>query len=157
MANPSYRLLVVDDETLALNLVKRVFESESDIEVHSTTSSQRALEIGMLHDIDLVITDQRMPEMEGLQLLARMREVRPHALRILLTAFPDTSVALKAINEGLVYRFVLKPWDTEDMRLTVRRALETKRLSDEHERLIGQLRSSHQELIEAEHMAALGR
>lgn len=157
MANPSYRLLVVDDETLALNLVKRVFESESDIEVHSTTSAQRALEIGMLHDIDLVITDQRMPEMEGLQLLARMREVRPHALRILLTAFPDTSVALKAINEGLVYRFVLKPWDTEDMRLTVRRALETKRLSDEHERLIGQLRSSHQELIEAEHMAALGR
>jgi signal transduction histidine kinase len=153
----SYRLLFVDDEPLALNLAKRVFEPESDIEVHSTTSAQRGLEIAMLHDIDLVITDQRMPEMDGLQFLARMREVRPGALRILLTAFPDTSVALKAINEGLVYRFVLKPWDTDDMRVTVRRALETKRLSDENERLISQVRFSHQELVEAEHMAALGR
>jgi signal transduction histidine kinase len=115
------------------------------------------MEMAMLSDIDLVITDQRMPEMSGLQLLARLREIRPRALRILLTAFPDTTVALKAINEGLVYRFVLKPWKPEEMRLTVRRALETKRLSDEHERLVTQLKSSHQELARSEHMAALGR
>src|SRR5947207_2830095 len=127
---PSYRLLVVDDEPLALNLAKRVFESESDIALHSATSAVRALEMAMIHDIDLVITDQRMPEMTGLQFLARVREVRPRALRVLLTAFPDTSVALKAINEGLLYRFILKPWEPEDMRVTVRRALETKRLSD---------------------------
>jgi len=154
---PSYRVLVVDDEPMALNLVRRVFESESDIDVDATTSAQRGLEVAMLRDIDLVITDQRMPEMEGLQFLARMRELRPRALRVLLTAFPDTAVALKAINEGLVYRFVLKPWDMEDMRVTVRRALETKRLSDEHEKLVNQLKTSHQELIDAEHMAALGR
>lgn len=157
MAQPSYRLMVVDDEPLALNLVQRVFETESDIEVVSTTSGARALELAMLSDIDLVITDQRMPEMSGLQLLARIREIRPRALRILLTAFPDTTVALKAINEGLVYRFVLKPWKPEEMRVTVRRALETKRLSDEHDRLVTQLKSSHQELATAEHMAALGR
>ncbi|TMA19329.1 MAG: response regulator, partial [Deltaproteobacteria bacterium] len=126
---PSYRLLVVDDEPLALNLAKRVFESESDIALHSATSAVRALEMAMIHDIDLVITDQRMPEMTGLQFLARVREVRPRALRVLLTAFPDTTVALKAINEGLLYRFILKPWEPEDMRVTVRRALETKRLS----------------------------
>src|SRR5438105_7721530 len=142
---------------MALNLVRRVFESESDIDVDATTSAQRGLEVAMLRDIDLVITDQRMPEMEGLQFLARMRELRPRALRVLLTAFPDTAVALKAINEGLVYRFVLKPWDMEDMRVTVRRVLETKRLSDEHEKLVNQLKTSHQELIDAEHMAALGR
>lgn len=157
MTPPSYRLLVVDDEPLALNLVQRVFEDESDIEVLSTTSAVRATEMAMLSDIDLIITDQRMPEMSGLQLLARLRELRPRALRILLTAFPDTTVALKAINEGLVYRFVLKPWKPEEMRVTVRRALETKRLSDEHERLVSQLKSSHQELASAEHMAALGR
>ena len=157
MAQTSYRLLVVDDEPLALNLVQRVFEGESDIEVLSTTSAVRATEMAMLSDIDLIITDQKMPEMSGLQLLARLRELRPRALRILLTAFPDTSVALKAINEGLVYRFVLKPWKPEEMRVTVRRALETKRLSDEHERLITQLKTSHQELAQAEHMAALGR
>jgi C4-dicarboxylate-specific signal transduction histidine kinase len=111
----------------------------------------------MLHDIDLVISDQRMPEMEGLQFLARLREIRPAAFRILLTAFPDTTVALKAINEGLVYRFILKPWEPEDMRVTVRRALETKRLQDEHERVITQLKTSYDELVQAEHMAALGR
>ncbi|TMA11133.1 MAG: response regulator [Deltaproteobacteria bacterium] len=134
VSEPSYRLLVVDDEPLALNLAKRVFETESDIALHAATSAVRALEMAMIHDIDLVITDQRMPEMTGLQFLARVREVRPRALRVLLTAFPDTSVALKAINEGLLYRFILKPWEPEDMRVTVRRALETKRLADEHDR-----------------------
>ena len=157
MPEPSYRLLVVDDEPLALNLARRVFETEPDIALHSATSAVRALEMAMIHDIDLVITDQRMPEMTGLQFLARVREVRPRALRVLLTAFPDTSVALKAINEGLLYRFILKPWEPEDMRVTVRRALETKRLSDEHDRLVNQLKTSYQELVQSEHMAALGR
>ena len=157
MPEASYRLLVVDDEPLALNLARRVFETESDIALHSATSAVRALEMAMIHDIDLVITDQRMPEMTGLQFLARVREVRPRALRVLLTAFPDTSVALKAINEGLLYRFILKPWEPEDMRVTVRRALETKRLADEHDRLVSQLKTSYQELVESEHMAALGR
>ena len=157
MPEPSYRLLVVDDEPLALNLAKRVFESESDIALHSATSAVRALEMAMIHDIDLVITDQRMPEMTGLQFLARVREVRPRALRVLLTAFPDTTVALKAINEGLLYRFILKPWEPEDMRVTVRRALETKRLSDEHDRLVNQLKTSYEDLVQSEHMAALGR
>src|SRR3979411_3003402 len=157
MSEPSYRLLVVDDEPLALNLARRVFETESDIALHSATSAVRALEMAMIHDIDLVITDQRMPEMTGLQFLARVREVRPRALRVLLTAFPDTSVALKAINEGLLYRFILKPWEPEDMRVTVRRALETKRLSDEHDRLVNQLRTSYDELVQSEHMAGLGR
>ena len=157
MPEPSYRLLVVDDEPLALNLARRVFESESDIALHSATSAVRALEMAMVHDIDLVITDQRMPEMTGLQFLARVREVRPRALRVLLTAFPDTTVALKAINEGLLYRFILKPWEPEDMRLTVRRALETKRLADEHDRLVNQLKTSYEELVRSEHMAALGR
>ncbi len=157
MSHRPYRLLAVDDEPLSLKLVTNAFATESDIEVLSTTSALRALEIAQLSDIDLVITDQRMPEMTGMQFLSRLRELRPHALRILLTAFPDTAVALKAINEGLVYRFVLKPWDPEEMRVTVRRALETKRLSDEHDRLVTQLKKSHDELARAEHMGALGR
>src|SRR5258708_12373753 len=153
----SSRLRGVGDEPLALNLAKRVFEPDTDIEIHSACSAVRGLEFAMLHDIDLVIADQRMPEMDGLQFLARLRERRPGAFRILLTAFADTTVAIKAINEGLVYRFILKPWEPEDMRVTVRRALETKRLQDEHERVITQLKSSYDELVQAEHMAALGR
>jgi two-component system, NtrC family, sensor kinase len=153
----SYRLLVVDDEPLALKLVRRVFESETDIQVLADTSPQRCLELAKAHDIDLVIADQRMPEMEGLQFLDQVREVRPRALRILLTAFPDTAVALTAINQGLVYRFILKPWEPEDMLITVRRALETKRLADEHDRVVRQLKSSYDELVQAEQLTALGR
>ncbi|GAC1347558.1 MAG: hypothetical protein NVSMB23_27050 [Myxococcales bacterium] len=157
MAGKSYQILVVDDEALAIKLARRVFEPETDIEVLADTSPLRALELAKANDLDLVIADQRMPEMDGLHLLDRLREVRPRALRILLTAFPDTSVALAAINAGLVYRFILKPWEPEDMRITIRRALETKRLTDEHERVVRQLKTGYEELVEAEHLAALGR
>src|SRR5437763_15046972 len=106
---PSYRLLVVDDEPLALNLAKRVFESESDVALHSATSAVRALEMAMIHDIDLVITYQRMREMTALQFLAQVLLVRPNNMQVLLTTFQDTSVALKAINYDLLYQTILKP------------------------------------------------
>src|SRR6267378_2831746 len=125
----SYRLLAVDDEPLALNLIERVFAAEADVELRLATSPTKGLEIAAGLDLDVVISDQRMPEMSGLAFLARIREIRPRGNRILLTAYPDMEVALHAINDGLVYRFVLKPWDLDDMRLSIRRALEAKRLA----------------------------
>jgi two-component system, NtrC family, sensor kinase len=153
----SYRLLVVDDEVLALNLVQRAFAAETDIELRTATSAKKALEMAASQDIDLVVTDQRMPEMTGLELLVRMREIRPGAQRILLTAYPDMDVALGAINDGMVYRFVLKPWDLHDMRVSVRRALEAKRIADEHQRLTAQLKNQFEELVRAERLAEIGR
>ena len=79
------------------------------------------------------------------------------AHRILLTAHPELEVALHAINNGLVYRFVLKPWDLDDMRLSIRRALEAKRLADEHDKLSVQLSAQFDELVRAERLATLGR
>ncbi|MGZ6125210.1 MAG: sensor histidine kinase [Myxococcales bacterium] len=153
----SYCVLVVDDEPLALNLVQRVFASETDIELHTAISPTRALEVASRQDIDLVVTDQRMPEMTGLTLLGRLREIRPGAQRILLTAYPDMEVALAAINDGMVYRFVLKPWDMNDMRVSIRRALEAKRIADEHQKLTAQLKTQFEELVRAERLAAVGR
>jgi len=153
----SYRLLAVDDEPLALNLIKRAFAPASDVHLHIATSPLQALEVAKAEDLDLVLTDQRMPEMTGLALLARLREIRPRAQRILLTAYPDMEVALQAINDGLVYRFVLKPWDLEDMRVSIRRALEAKRIVDEHDRLTAQLKAQFDELVRAERLATLGR
>ena len=128
----AYSLLVVDDEPLALNLIERTFAAEADMDVRVTTSPIRGLEIADRQELDLIITDQRMPEMDGLAFLGRVRERRPRAHRILLTAYPEMEVALRAINDGLVYRFVLKPWDLDDMRVSVRRAVEAKRLADAH-------------------------
>src|SRR5438270_4429941 len=143
----SYRLLVVDDEPLALNLVQRVFASETDIELRTATSPTKALEEAEQHDVDLVVTDQRMPEMTGLAFLGRLRQIRPDAHRILVTAYPDMEVALSAINDGMVYRFVLKPWDLNDMRVSIRRALEAKRILDEHRKLTAQLKTQFEELV----------
>jgi two-component system NtrC family sensor kinase len=153
----SYTLLVVDDEPLALNLIERVFAAEKDVELRLVTSPVKALEIAERQDLDVVITDQRMPEMSGLAFLARLRECRPRAHRILLTAYQDMEVAVHAINNGLVYRFVLKPWDLDDMRVSVRRALEAKRLADEHDKLSAQLRVQFDELVRAERLAVIGR
>src|SRR5205814_3102486 len=105
----------------------------------------------------LIITDQRMPEMDGLAFLGRVRERRPRAHRILLTAYPDMEVALRAINDGLVYRFVLKPWDLDDMRVSVRRAVEAKRLADAHESMSAKLSAQFDELVRAERLATIGR
>ncbi|TMA90277.1 MAG: response regulator [Deltaproteobacteria bacterium] len=111
----SYKLLAVDDEPMALRMIERVFSAERDVDLRLVTSPAEALEIAEHHDLDVVISDQRMPEMTGLAFLAQLRICRPRAHRILLTAYPELEVVLHAINSGLVYRFVLKPWDLDDM------------------------------------------
>jgi two-component system NtrC family sensor kinase len=153
----AYSLLVVDDEPLALNLIERAFAAETDMDVRVATSPVRGLEIADRQELDLIITDQRMPEMDGLAFLARARERRPRAHRILLTAYPELEVALRAINDGLVYRFVLKPWDLDDMRVSVRRAVEAKRLADAHESMAAKLSAQFDELVRAERLATIGR
>ena len=90
----SYRLLAVDDEPLALNLIQRAFAPATDVQLHIATSPLKAIEVAQSEDLDLVLTDQRMPDMTGLALLARLREIQPRAQRILLTAHPDMDVAL---------------------------------------------------------------
>src|SRR5204863_283098 len=116
------------------------------MDVRVTTSPIRGLEIADRQELDLIITDQRMPEMDGLAFLGRVRERRPRAHRILLTAYPEMEIALRAINDGLVYRFVLKPWDLDDMRVSVRRAVEAKRLADAHASMAAQLSAQFDEL-----------
>jgi len=153
----SYNLLVVDDEPLALNLIERAFSAETDVELRLTSSPTRGLQIAEKLELDVVISDQRMPEMDGLAFLTRLRDFRPKAHRILLTAHPELEVALNAINQGLVYRFVLKPWDLDDMRVSIRRALEAKRLADQHDKLTAQLSAQFDELVRAERLATLGR
>ena len=153
----SYNLLVVDDEPLGLKLIERTFAAEADMDVRVATSPVRGLEIAERQELDLVISDQRMPQMDGLAFLARVRDRRPRAHRILLTAYPEMEVVLRAINEGLVYRFVLKPWDLDDMRVSVRRAVEAKRLADAHESMSAKLSAQFDELVRAERLATIGR
>lgn len=118
----SYKLLIVDDEPANLRALYRLFREE--YEVITASSGAEALELLNQHDFALLITDQRMPGMTGIELLKRIVSIRPRMVRIILTGYTDVEALVEAINCGQVYRYVTKPWDNEDLKLTVKRALQ---------------------------------
>lgn len=118
----SYKILIVDDEPANLRALERLFREQ--YEVLTAGSGAEALEVLGQHDVALLITDQRMPGMTGIELLKNTVPLRPRMVRMILTGYTDVQALVEAINCGEVYRYVTKPWSNEDLRLTVRRALE---------------------------------
>ena len=117
-----YKVLIVDDEPANLRTLARLFRA--DYEVLTAESGDEALALLEKHDFALLITDQRMPGMTGIELLKKTVPLRPRMVRIILTGYTDVDALVEAINCGQVYRYVAKPWDNEELRLTVKRALE---------------------------------
>lgn len=118
----TYKLLIVDDEMANLRLLERLFSNE--YQCLTASSGVEAIRLLEQHDVALLITDQRMPEMTGIELLKRSAQLRPHMVRILLTGYTDVEALVEAINYGLVYLYFTKPWNNEDLKLKVSRALE---------------------------------
>ncbi len=139
-----HMILVVDDEPANLRLLKRVLSE--NYEVLSAQSGAEAMELLKQHEISLIITDQRMPQMSGVQLLEQSLSLRPDAIKILLTGYTDVEALIDAINSGNVYKYVPKPWDADELRLTVRRALETYELRKQNEILVKELQEAFVQL-----------
>src|SRR5205807_634460 len=99
-----------------------------EYEVLSAQSGPEGLEILKAGGICLIVTDQRMPGMSGVQVLEASLSIAPEAIKILLTGYTDIQALIDAINSGNIYKYVQKPWDAEDLKLTVRRAVETYEL-----------------------------
>jgi DNA-binding NtrC family response regulator len=118
----SYKILIVDDEPANLRALERLFRE--DYEVLTAGSGADALELLRQHDVALLITDQRMPGMTGIELLKNTASLRPRMVRIILTGYTDVEALVEAINCGQVYKYVTKPWNNGEVRLTVSRALE---------------------------------
>jgi response regulator RpfG family c-di-GMP phosphodiesterase len=118
----TYKLLIVDDEMPNLRLLKRLFRQ--DYHCLTASSGEEAIEMLSQHDVAILITDQRMPQMSGIELLKRTAEMRPHMARILLTGYTDVEALVEAINCGLVHTYITKPWNNDDLKLKVSRALE---------------------------------
>lgn len=116
------KILIVDDEAANLRALERLFRKEYD--VRTAQSGAEALTLLQQHDVALLITDQRMPAMTGIELLQKTVPLRPHMVRILLTGYTDVGTLIEAINCGHVYRYVTKPWNNDDLCVTVGRALE---------------------------------
>jgi len=134
----------VDDEHDILRVLSLTFEEEYN--VFTTTSGVQALEILEQEDIALIIADQRMPGMSGIEFLERTIEQYPQVIRIILTAYPDTVSLLQAINAGRVYRYIVKPWDRAELKITVKRALESYELALENQRLLRELQAANEQL-----------
>ncbi|PZP64736.1 MAG: secretion system protein E [Azospira oryzae] len=120
---PSYGLLFVDDEPNVLSALKRAFREEN-YRLYTAANGREALAILERETIQVIISDYLMPEMNGARLLREVRTRYPDTMRILLTAHADVDAVMAAVKEGAVYKFVLKPWEDDDLRVTVARALE---------------------------------
>ncbi len=132
-----HKILLVDDEEANVRLLKRVLSDEYD--TVEALSGQEGLNMLKEHDISLIITDQRMPGMTGVQLLKESLSVRPEAMRILLTGYTDVQALIDAINSGHVYKYVPKPWDRDELKVTVKRAIETYELKQRNNQLVQDL------------------
>ncbi|GAB4199432.1 MAG: response regulator [Wenzhouxiangellaceae bacterium] len=120
------KILFVDDEQRVLNAMQRLFSR--DCEVHTADNGYDALELLRENDFDVIVCDQLMPEMTGVEVLRATREQSPRTIRILLTGHADLVAAIQAVNEGEIYRYINKPWENQDLITTV---LEAARLSQQ--------------------------
>jgi len=140
-----YQLLLVDDEPSILAALRRVLQREN-YKLHFARNGAEALKILADQDIHLIISDFMMPKMNGSELLARVRELWPHTIRIMLTGHANTEAVMGSIKEGAVYRFILKPWNDDDLRLTIALALEQYALQQRNRVLEQQNEKQHRDL-----------
>lgn len=129
-----YRILLVDDEPNVLSSLRRIFRREN-YQIETAMSGEEALQVLAKNDFQLMISDFKMPHMDGAELLKRVKNLHPEIIRIMLTGYADTDAVMGAINEGAVYKFILKPWNDDDLRVTVGLALEQYDLLKKNKKL----------------------
>ena len=127
-------ILCVDDEPNILSSLRRLFRTKG-FQVRIAEGGKAGLTLLETETVDLVISDMRMPEMDGAQFLEQVRSRWPDTVRLLLTGYSDITSVIEAINRGEIYRYITKPWDDNDIVLIVRQALERKALELEKKRL----------------------
>lgn len=147
MANPT--ILIVDDEQNILNSLKRLFRKEP-YEILTATNGKEGLEILDQRPVDLIISDLKMPQMNGIEFLKRAKEKNSVPLRIMLTGHADLKGVIDAIDQGEIYRFLLKPWDDEELKITIRQALAYYHLWKENRTLIKTVEKQNKILRELE-------
>ncbi|MFJ7282847.1 HD domain-containing phosphohydrolase [Pseudomonas sp. NPDC099000] len=138
-------VLLVDDEESILNSLRRLLRGQP-FEVLLATSGAQALEIMSKQPVDLVMSDARMPNMDGATLLAHIHQRHPGTLRILLTGYADLTMIVKAINEGQIDRYISKPWHDEELLLTLRQSLAYQHSERERLRLVQETWDRNEEL-----------
>jgi FixJ family two-component response regulator len=136
------RVLVVDDEEAILETM--TFTFQDDYEVHTSTDARKALDVlDNEGPFAVVLTDQRMPGMSGVEFVAEVFRRHPATVRMILTGFSDIEAIIQAINDGHVYAYITKPWEPEQLKQLMKQAVEHHKLSVENERLLQDLRKAN--------------
>ncbi len=139
-----FPVLVVDDEPDILRSFR--FNYGEDFDVLTADSGPHGLEVLAGHDVAVIVADQRMPQMSGTEFLERSMEVRPDAMRIILTGYTDIDALVQAVNLSRIYGYVTKPWSSDELRLTLLRAIDAFHLTRENARLVEELRRANERL-----------
>lgn len=139
------RLLFIDDEEINRSNFQQTFTD--DYEILLAATGEEALETMAQADrLALILADQRMPGLSGAEVLARAREIAPHAERIMITGYSDPEDIMAAINQGQVYRYILKPWSNEELRIAIIQGVERYLLKQENRALLLALEAKNVEL-----------
>ena len=141
---PNHHILVIDDEVQILKALERTLKPLAT--VHTASSGEAGFQLVGAHPISLIICDQRMPQMSGIEFFRRIAQEHPHIIRIILTAYTDVEDLIEAINEVGLYRYITKPWDNRDLQLIIKRALEWFDLSAHNRQLVQELQKANTEL-----------
>ncbi len=145
MGQKRHTLLIVDDEPDVLDSLRHQFHRT--YRVLTRTCGSDAVETLTTDEVDLILSDQRMPGMTGDQLLKRARELKPEAIRMLFTGYADIQAVISAVNEGHIFRYILKPWDSAELEGIIRQGVDQYDLLAERRRLIAELQSTNAQLV----------
>ncbi len=141
-------LLLVDDEENILRALKRLFRRDG-YQILMANSGEQGLEILKENDVGVILSDQRMPHMNGTEFLKLAKEICPASVRIVLSGYADLESVTGAINEGSIYKFLTKPWDDELIRANISEAFEYHELKIKNELLTEQLKSTNVQLTKS--------
>lgn len=154
--NNAARVLVLDDEEMVVTSLRSFLELETNYEVITFLSPEKAIEYAQSNQIDLVISDYLMPDMDGITFLAKIKEIDPQTTRIILTGYADKENAIKAINDVGLFQYIEKPWDNDNLKLVIRNGIEKQKLMreldkkvEEIQKAYGDLQGMHRDILKA--------
>ncbi|HEX8949802.1 MAG TPA: response regulator [Dissulfurispiraceae bacterium] len=145
--NEEVKILCVDDEQNVLNALKRLF-LDSNYQIFTATSGIEGLEILAREQAQIIISDYRMPGMNGVEFLKRVCDEQADTVRIVLSGYADASAIVSAINEGQIYKFVPKPWNDDELKVTVANAIERYFLYKRNKELAAELKAKNDALAQ---------
>lgn len=139
-------VMIADDEEMVITSIKALLQLETDFEIRGFTDAEEAAKFAQENRVDVAVSDYLMPKMNGIQLLARVKQAQPEASRVLLTGHADKQSAIEAINQVALFQYLEKPWDNAQLLLVVRSAAERAQIYRDLQEKVEQLDSAHSSL-----------